>query len=210
MRTTCALLACLALTALAAASAAAAETRYIARTFAQPASGGLAVTGSLSRFRAVPRARVILPVDWRRLRARAGRLRFLTPGRGCRYRVTFTVRSRLAAPQDAEADVVARLPESEPRRILEDGRRGGSAFRVTRPPSSGGDVHLRGLRAAVLTRRTDVAPAGQVAWSELAVSADSRAGDECHAGTWREVLGPQLGDALASARSGLRFVPRGQ
>ena len=58
----------------------------------------------------------------------------------------------------------------------------------------------------MLTRRDDVAPAGQVAWTELRVTAASRSGDECHAGTWREALGPVIGDSLAVARATLRFT----
>jgi len=40
----------------------------------------------------------------------------------------------------------------------------------------------------------------------LAVTAASRTGDECHCGTWRERRGPQIGDALATARTSLHFV----
>jgi hypothetical protein len=57
----------------------------------------------------------------------------------------------------------------------------------------------------VLTRRTDIVPAGQVAWSDVTVSAISRPGDECHSGTYRNRMGPQLGDALATARTTLTF-----
>jgi hypothetical protein len=31
-------------------------------------------------------------------------------------------------------------------------------------------------------------------------------GDECHSGSYRQRVGPQLGDALASARTSFRFV----
>jgi hypothetical protein len=60
----------------------------------------------------------------------------------------------------------------------------------------------------VLTRRADIAPAGQQVWTELRATAVSRRGDECHSGTYRESLGPALGDALATARTRLRFVRR--
>jgi hypothetical protein len=79
---------------------------------------------------------------------------------------------------------------------------------VTRPVTTDGRVAIQGLRSAVLTRRTDITPAGQVAWADLSVSARSRPGDECHSGTYRKTVGPQIGDALATARTTLRFAAR--
>lgn len=190
----------------AAAAGAAASSDYVARSFTQPARSGLAVTGPLAAMRAVARVRVVVPARWRKLKAPAGQLRLITPGTSCRYRVTFSVASALAPPGDVAARVDAQLPSPGANRVLDEGERRGSAFRVTRPASDDGTVRLRGLRSAVLTRRADIAPAGQVAWGDVSVSAASRTGDECHSGTYREVLGPQLGDALATARMYLRFA----
>ncbi len=178
---------------------------YAASSFTETASSGLAVTGPLAELRAVTRARVIVPREWRRLRAKRGQLRFDTPGGSCRYRVTFTVNSQLAAHGDVEQRVIGLLPGAGARYLLDSGQRGSSAFRVIREPSTD-RVRVRGLRSAVLTRRSDIVPAGQLAWSEIGVSAVSRPGDECHSGTYRERLGPQIGDALASARTTLDFV----
>jgi hypothetical protein len=180
--------------------------RYVARSFTEPAKPGLSVTGPLADLRAVSGARVVVPSEWRRLGAKSGRLRFLTQGSSCRYLVTFSVRSRLAAPQDPPDYVAAALPSPASRRLLDSGQRRSSAFRVVHEPGSATGVSLAGLRASVLTKRADIAPAGQVAWSELSVSATSRPGDECHSGTYRDVLGPQLGDTLATVRTRLRFV----
>lgn len=177
---------------------------YRALSFKEAADPGLAVTGPLDEFAAVSRARVTVPGEWRRLKSGADRLRFITPGRGCRYTVTFTVRSAVAPPRDAEAYALDGLPGSGPY-VLDSGRRGSTAFRVVRERSTS-RVRLRALRAAVLTRRRDVVPAGQVVWSELRAGATSQPGDECHSGTYRERLGPQLGDALATARTTLTFV----
>jgi hypothetical protein len=138
---------------------------------------GLPVSGPLSEFRAVARARVVVPGEWRRESTPAGRLRFLTPG----------------------------VPSPNAARLLDGGVRGATAFRVIRPERSDQRVGLRGLRTSVLTRRTDIVPAGQVAWSDVTVSAISRPGDECHSGTYRNRMGPQLGDALATARTTLTF-----
>ena len=108
--------------------------------------------------------------------------------------------------ENANAYVAERLPAAGSRYVLDSGERGNSAFRVIREKTSGPGVRLRGLRAAVLTRRADVVPAGQAAWSEIGVTAASRPGDECHSGSYRQRVGPQLGDALASARTTLLFV----
>ncbi|HEX6391446.1 MAG TPA: hypothetical protein VFZ89_18425 [Solirubrobacteraceae bacterium] len=180
--------------------------RYVAHTLTEPASPGLEVTGVLSDLRAIARARIVLPAEWRRLRADRGKLAFLTTGTSCRYRVTITLHSVLAAPQTAEARVAAGLPAATSRHLIDRGHRGAAAFRVVRAAGIGGRVRVRGLRVAELTRRADVVPAGQAAWTDLRASAISRAGDECHSGTWRERLGPQLGDALATARTHLTFV----
>jgi hypothetical protein len=79
-----------------------------------------------------------------------------------------------------------------------------------RRPGIGGRVRLDALWSGVLTRRADIAPAGQAAWTEIRVTALSRAGDECHAGTWRQALGPAIGDSLATARASLRFGKPGE
>jgi hypothetical protein len=189
------------------AGAAASSGDYVARSVTQPASSGLAVTGPLAQFRAVARARVIVPTRWQRQSAPAGQLRFLTPGSSaCRYRVTFRATAALGAPCDAAIRLEAQVPAPSAARVLDEGRRGTGAFRVTRPVSADGRITLRALRTTVLTRRADIAPAGQVAWADLSVSAASRPGDECHSGTYREGLGPEIGDALASARTTLRFA----
>jgi hypothetical protein len=179
---------------------------YVVRSFSEPANPGLAVTGPLEEFSAVTRARVVVPAEWQRLNAKAGQVRFITPRQRCRYRVTFAARSRLDVPRDPAEYVAGALRPAGPGYLLESGQRLGSAFVVIRERSTDSVVRLRAVRAAVLTRRPDIAPTGQVAWSEVIVTAASRRGDECHAGTYRDRLGPQLGDALATARTRLHFV----
>ena len=182
-------------------TASAADTSYVARTFTEPASRGLAVSKPLDEFVATSRARVIVPRAWKA----KGNTQFETPGNGsCSYRVKFTVRSRVDDPGEAAARVEAAVPGSG-RYVLDSGERGSGAFRVVRRAVSGG-VHVDAQWSGVLTRRTDIAPKGKVVWTDLSVSAQSHAGDECHAGTYREVLGPQIGDALAVARTSLHFA----
>lgn len=181
--------------------------RYVARSFTEPANPGLAVSPPLDEFRVVSRGRVVVPAEWRRLKTNSGQLRFLTPGTTCRYRVTFSIRSQLSPPRDAADYVAEALPSPGQRRLLDQGQRAGSAFRVIHALGTQSRVSLDALWAGVLTKRSDIAPTGQIAWSEISVTAASRPGDECHSGTWRDRLGPQLGDALATARTRLHFVP---
>jgi len=102
----------------------------------------------------------------------------------------------------------AGLPAPGPRYLLDSGVRGGRAFRVVRARTSGG-VRVDAVSTGILTRRADIAPSGQVAWGEIRVTATSSPGDECHSGTYREALGPQIGDALATAKARLKFVAPG-
>jgi hypothetical protein len=189
-----------------AAPAGAQSGRYSIRTIAEPAKPGLAVTGALSDLVATSNARVLIPAGWRPRSASAGQLRFqTTQNASCRYNVRYTVSSVLAPAGDAGDYAAERLPAASSRYLLDSGERGNRAFRVVRQRSSGGGVRVEALWAGVLTRRSDVAANGQIAWTEIRVSAVARSGDECHAGTWRESLGPTIGDSLAVARTKLRF-----
>jgi hypothetical protein len=190
---------------IAVTGSASATTRYTADALNEPAAPGLAVTGALSGFHASSHARVIVPADWRTLPAAGGGLRFQSrESPGCTYAIAFSVRSLLAT-QTALAFVAGSLPSTDPRRLLDSGQRRSSAFRVVRPASTGGVVHIVGLWASVLTRRADIVPAGEVALSEIAVEATSLPHQDCGSGTYRDVLGPELGDALAAAHTELHI-----
>jgi hypothetical protein len=197
----------LAVIATGAGIAQAADDRYVRHSVVEPANPGLTVSGSLGKsFRAVNSARVIVPVQWRVQKAKAGQRKYLSvQNSACHFRITFTAKSRLGAPGEALAYVNAGLPAAGSRYVLDSGVRNGGAFRVVRKQTTGA-VRVDGLFATVLTRRDDVAPAGQVAWAEVRVVATSSPGDECHSGTYRQALGPQIGDALATARARLTFA----
>jgi hypothetical protein len=60
--------------------------------------------------------------------------------------------------------------------------------------TAGEQVRIRAMRA---DRRS--IGNGAHKWQETVVTAASRKGGECHSGTYREVLGPQIGNALATA-----------
>ena len=120
--------------------------------------------------------------------------------------MTYTVRSLLARAQEASAYVAAGLPSPSARHLLDSGVHCGRAFRVVRQSGIGGRACLDALWATALTRRADIAPSRQVAWTRIRVTAVSRAGGECHSGTWRQALGPAIGDSLAVARTSLCFT----
>jgi hypothetical protein len=189
------------------ASAAQAASRYLTRSLLQPASAGLAVKPPLADLTAVAGGSIVVRADWKALKSKRGQVSLMTASSSCRYRVTFSVRALLAAPGSSLDRVTARMPSPGRGRLLDSGQRGNVAWRVTRPSSIGQRVNVKALAVGVLTRRTDIVPSGQQAWTELSVNALSRPGDECHAGTWR-ALGSQLGDVLATARIGLRFVKK--
>jgi len=190
-----------------AAPALAASTRFVTHTLTDPASRGLAVTGPLRGYVVTSKARVVVPTAWRQRSAPAGQLRFTTTqNSSCHYTVTYRAASVLAPPQTTSAYTEAKLPGAGPRYVLDGGARRNTAFRVVRRAGGAGAVRLDALWVGVLTKRADIAPPGKVAWTEIRVTAVSRTGDECHAGTWRSALGPAIGDSLAVARTGLHFV----
>jgi hypothetical protein len=191
----------------AASAAGSQRSGFVVRTFTEPAQPGLMVSGALRGYSATSIGQVLVPTSWRALAAPAGRLRFQSVNNpSCRYTMTYTVKSVLAPSQDAAAYVAARLEPPSAKNLLDTGTHGGRAFRVVRQSRIGDRVRLEALWAGVLTRRADIAPAGQIAWTEIRVTAVSRTGDECHSGTWRQALGPTIGDSLAVARTRLRFT----
>jgi hypothetical protein len=193
-----------------AAAAQAAESRSSTPfTLLQPDGAGLPATGNLSALRAGSAARVMVPDRWRRLGAPKGRLRLVArQSANCTYDLTYGVTSLLGAADDTAATrVLAALPAAGAAYVLDGGTRGRSAFRVVRRPSEGGRVRIDARWAGLLTRRDDIVPAGRTAWTEIRVAVTSRRGSECHAGSYREALGPAIGDSLAVARTKLRFTP---
>jgi hypothetical protein len=191
------------------ATGAAHSKGYSAFTLKEPARPGLTVTGRLSDLVAISNARVVVANAWKRRAARGELLRFrTTQNSSCRYDLSYRVRSVVSPQTDAGRYVAGRLPSASSRHLLDSGTRGRSAFRVVRQPGIGGRVRLDALWAGVLTRRADVVPPGQTAWTEITVSALSLRGDECHSGTWRQSLGPAIGDSLAVARTTLVFAKK--
>jgi hypothetical protein len=123
----------------------------------------------------------------------------------CRYSVTFTTRLAEDTDEQPLEHVTAALAVPGSPYLLDQGTRGSSAaWRVTRLKTSGPRVQLRAMRADHRSLGD-----GVKAWQETVVSATSRARDECHTGTYRDALGPQIGDALATATGrAYSFTPR--
>ena len=136
------------------------------------------------------------PATWTALPRRDVRhLSFRVAHTACSYSVTFTTVQAASTTETPAEHVAAALPAAGANRLLDAGTRGSTAaWRVTHPASGDGRVHLTALRAD----RRSLGKGARV-WQETTASAVSRAGSECHTGTYRDALGPQIGDALATA-----------
>jgi hypothetical protein len=145
-------------------------------------------------------ARLSFPSDWRRRGRGAASLTLEERTAACRYVVAVWTRVVFAPQPTAAAMALAALPADTPRGLLDLGVRGDAAWRVVKLP---GDGRVR-LRAVSETPAAQVsvpaADAGPRAYQEIVVTATSVAGDSCPTGNYRDVVGPEIGDALATAR----------
>jgi hypothetical protein len=158
----------------------------------------------LPAVRAQPSATLIFATDWRVTSLKKGVLVMRQGGRQC----TYTVRASVSVAAGDAADAMARATALTPAtgsRVLESGTRNNAAWRVTRPAA---DRQIR-----IVAKRVDPLDAasrqvGAKLWLQTSVTAESHVGDECHAGTYRDTVGPGIGDALASARTRAYLNPR--
>jgi hypothetical protein len=136
------------------------------------------------------------PRSWHVLRAKDKRhLSFHEGTAICRYTVIFTTRQVADTAQTPAEHVAAAVPAAGAPYLIDSGQRGATAaWRVVRLRTTDQTVRLRAMRA---DRRS--IGNGAHKWQETLVTAASRKGGECHSGTYREVLGPQIGNALATA-----------
>ena len=138
-----------------------------------------------------------VPRSWQPLRAKDNRHLSFHEGRSiCRYSVTFTTRQAADTAETPAERVATAVPAAGSRYVLDFGQRGTTgAWRVVRlPTTSLQQIRLRAMRA---DRRS--IGNGAHKWQETVVTAASLKGGECHSGTYRQVLGPQIGNALATA-----------
>jgi hypothetical protein len=150
-------------------------------------------------------ARFLFPAAYGTPSSRHGALAFRVPGRSgspsCRFTVTFTVRVHASAAGAAAEHVAGDLPAEAPY-LLATGQRDRGAFRVVRRPRTAeGRIRLSAELALPAAHEPAAAPApGQDYWAEVRADATTAPGATCHVGTYRSVLGPQLADAMATAR----------
>lgn len=147
------------------------------------------------------RARLSFPDELKTVKRTDGTRTLRRSSPGCTY--TIKVRTRVIVTGDSSAQqrVLAARPAKGPY-LLDAGQRGLTAWRVTRIADQD-HVDLRATRVSPLVaagRQLDLAD-DLTAWQEVLITATSRPGDECHTGTYRDALGPQIGDTLATART---------
>src|SRR4051794_11393470 len=183
----------LALLATTAAGAVAASDRdtLVRHRISWSTKSGNRMTGASVNF--------FVPKGWQTLRPKDKRHLSFHEGRPiCRYTVTFTTRQVADSAETPVEHVTRAVPAAGAPYLLDYGQRGSTAgWRVVRLKTagpSGTQVRLRAMRA---DRRS--IGNGAHKWQETVVTAASRNGGECHSGTYREVLGPQIGNALATA-----------
>jgi hypothetical protein len=137
------------------------------------------------------------PTNWRVASLKKGVLVMREGGRAC----TYTVRASVTVAAGDAADAMARATALTPAtgsRVLESGTRNRAAWRVTRPAA---DRQIRIVAVRVDPLAAAGRQAGAMLWLQTSVTAASHVGDECHSGTYRDGVGPGIGDALAAART---------
>jgi hypothetical protein len=145
-------------------------------------------------------ARVTVPRSWSLVSDKPSVQTYREGSASCRY--TVRVRTQLVVT-DADAATYAEsvTPGSGPY-VLDAGVRGRAVWRVTRLKTS----PTTSLKAVGVYPRSlgtsgkDVVGTGH-AFQLITFDAAAAPKSECHAGTYREVLGPQIGDALAIAKT---------
>ncbi len=151
------------------------------------------VTGNIS-------TTLLVPNSWKRQKSSNGRPVWFAGHGSCFYRVTTKATLSVGPSSTASARVTQDLPAVGPR-VLENGTRNSFAWRVTRPEQPG-RTHVRAVSAlATSTRSVVTLPTGQSLWLEVWLDGLARPGSECHSGTYRQTLGPQFGDVLATVRA---------
>jgi hypothetical protein len=187
---------------VAVASGATLISRRVASTHDRPIANNSQVYANFS-------ASVRVPTNWKTSSGGSTSLKFSEGAPKCRYSGSISAHVEQGAKGNANAFVAADLPESNARLILDQGLRGTGAWRVVRVQRSDNRTQVKGEFARPLTVTKSAIPSTQTAWLVLKASATSQRGSECHSGTYREALGPSLGDAFATQRSTGFVFPKG-
>jgi hypothetical protein len=117
----------------------------------------------------------------------------------CIYDVTITAQAIQSSATSPAEQIVAQQ-NVDPSYVIDSGTRGRGAWRIVRQPggSSKGVTVVGDLLLPHPARGGS--GGGTTTWVGLHAVASARAGSECHSGTYRQAVGPQLGDAFASFR----------
>ncbi len=145
-------------------------------------------------------ARVTVPRSWSLVTAKPSVQTYREGAANCRY--TVRVRTKLVVTSSDALGYARSFAPATGAYVLDEGTRGRAAWRVTRLK----DTATTSLKAVGVYPRSlgagnsDVTGSGS-AFQIITVDAAAAADSECHAGTYREVLGPQIGDGLAIAKT---------
>lgn len=156
------------------------------------------VPGSDS-LRALERASLLVPGTWHPLPHSSPRaLRFIGGLPECRFHITLTQRVVQSTDGSAADRLASSMPHADA--LLDDGIRRAAAWRVILHKKSPADTVIAERTQKVSTAPDKLPPAGQAVWHELRARATEPPGGECHSGSYRDLVGPQLGDVMATAR----------
>jgi hypothetical protein len=121
----------------------------------------------------------------------------------CVYDTTITAQA-VQSSATSPAEQIAAQQNIDAKYVIDSGTRGRGAWRIVRQPggSSKGVTVVGDLLLPYAGGGGS--GAGPTTWVGLHAVASARPGSECHSGTYRQALGPQLGDAFASFRGIIR------
>jgi hypothetical protein len=145
-------------------------------------------------------ARITVPRSWSVVTAKPSVQTYREGSASCRYIVR--VRTKLVVTSSDALGYARSAAPATGAYVLDEGTRGRAAWRVTRLNNSA----TTSLKAVGVYPRSLGSSGGDVvgsghAFQIITFDAAAAANSECHSGTYREVLGPQIGDALAIAKT---------
>jgi hypothetical protein len=145
-------------------------------------------------------ARITVPRSWSLVSAKPALQTYREGSAICRY--TVRVGTRLVVTDDGAQAYAESATPGTGAYVLDSGTRGRAAWRVTRVKTTGATT----LKAIGVYPRSLGSSGSDVvgthhAFQVITFDAQSAPNSECHSGTYRDVLGPQIGDALAIART---------
>lgn len=150
--------------------------------------------------------RLLLPGSWAPRTTRTALVLRNTRSSACAYTVTVRAAYVLGDRGAATGPMVEALTPATGPLLLDEGTRGTTSWRVTRIRQQTGPttrIRLKAVRmapSAITAGRDHPLPAGKQVFLRTTVTAIDRADDECHTGTYRDAVGPQIGDGLVMQR----------